>query len=141
MRLPPLLELRDEAAYRKYFSENYIDGPKILTFDGIWVKFFPSDFDHAFFESISRSARDKSLFSILRAQRMNWISSVLNNGAAELYRYIENGKLRRIALDPDEFYLVVIGFPKESSEYAYFVTAYVADSEATLNNVRANSKW
>ncbi len=77
-----LLETQDD--YREYFINNYCNA-KIYTYSGIEVKFYPDQFEHSFFESKNHKKRDKSLFSLERAQRMTWIKETLQNQNAQLY--------------------------------------------------------
>ena len=73
MPYPPLVRYETESQYRTYFERVYCK-KKIVTFDGIPVKFKKADFNHAFFES----TRDKDdTFSRKRAQRIDWIKSAL----------------------------------------------------------------
>jgi hypothetical protein len=52
----------------------------------ILVFFKKENFEHAFYESVNRKQKDKSLFSYKRANRIYWIKWVLENPNAELYK-------------------------------------------------------
>ncbi|MBM3882179.1 MAG: hypothetical protein FJ387_21075 [Verrucomicrobia bacterium] len=54
-------------------------------FDGIAVRFCKCDFDHCFFESSQRN-RIKDAFSMLRAERLEWIAVTLQDVAAERFQ-------------------------------------------------------
>lgn len=141
MPLPHLLILPDEASYRKYFKKTYVVGSPIRTFDGIEVRFFEHNFDHAFYTKSSRSSKKKDKFSSERAKQMDWIKAVLADANAELYkRAMPNNKIRRIALLPVEGYAVIIQVEKNLRK-ANFVTAYVVNSESAYKKMRSNPKW
>lgn len=107
------------------------------------MKFYEDQFEHAFFESINHQKRDKSMFSIERAERIDWIKQVLENEKSELYigwdrdkkRYNEQ---RRVSIISPENYVVVINMIKEDK--AKFITAYPA-SYTTAKNIRKAPKW
>jgi len=68
-------------------KEAYCDpASPIFTFDGIRVQFFPEMFDHAFYESVNRKAKDKSELSLNRCEKMFWIKDALNDPDAILKR-------------------------------------------------------
>lgn len=141
MPLPPLLILPGEASYRAYFKKTYVVGGPMRTFDGIEVRFFEHNFDHAFYIKSSRNSRKKDKFSSERAKQMDWIKAVLADANAELYkRVMPNKKIRRIALLPIERYAVVIQVEKNLRK-ATFITAYVVNSESAYSNMRSNPKW
>ena len=145
MTLPPLLNLPNETACREHFQKDYLPPAVIHTFDGIHVRFFPRNFDHAFYcESVRGSGIDDR-FSHQRARRMDWITAVLQDGSAELYRREMRDKrghptVRRIALRPVERYVVVIQMAK-SGKRANFVTAYVVRSDEAFKKMRGNPAW
>jgi hypothetical protein len=141
MPLPPLLLLSDEAAYRAHWVRNYAANSPIRTFDGIPVRFTAGQFRHAFYQDSHRGADDKAVFARDRAERMDWIATVLADASCDLRRRVmQNRQIRRIAMVPDQQYAVIIGFERGSSR-AYFVTAYVPDSPRTWQNMRSNPKW
>lgn len=141
MALPPLLSLPNEAAYRRYFNQNYVRGPAVVTFDGIRVRFFSKMFAHAFFRDSSRTAHDKANFDRARAERMNWIRAVLEDSSVELYRRDMKGKIRRIALAFAQRYVVIIQISPRDAHLARFITAYIVDSDRALRKMRSNPVW
>ena len=141
MALPPLLKLPNDNDYREHFQKCYLPPAVIYTFDGIYVRFFKHNFDHAFYSESMRGSGKKDKLSQQRAQRMDWITDVLQNGSAELYRRImPNRTVRRIALISSEKYAVVIQVDK-GGKRANFVTAYVVKSDEALRKMRGNPKW
>ena len=84
MTAPSFLDLPNEAAYRLHY-ESSLCKQTIHTFDGIPVRFPKFQFEHAFFESADRSLGDKSVFSLDRARRMDWIVPALTDPSAELH--------------------------------------------------------
>ena len=96
------------------------------------------------FESKNKKERDKSIFSIKRAERIDWIEYVLKSEEAELYvgwnrDKKEYRKDRRIAIISPENYVVIITLLKDNN--AKFITAYLADSPNTAKLIRKNPKW
>ena len=116
--------------YKKIYKKYYCEQP-IITFDGISVRFYVDNFEHAFYESRNRRKKDKSKFSYNRANRIYWIKWVLQNKDAKLYlgynsKIKRYDKSRRVALCVDN-YVVIIGLNKNDDNKAKFITAYVAD--------------
>jgi len=116
--------------YKKIYKKYYCKKP-IITFDGISVRFYVDNFEHAFYESRNRKKKDKSKFSYNRANRIYWIKWVLQNKDAKLYigynsKIKRYDKSRRVALCVDN-YVVIIGLNKNDDNKAKFITAYVAD--------------
>jgi len=137
----PLLKLADEAAYRTRFEALYCQGA-VLTFDGIAVRFRKADFDHCFFESKHRN-RVKDTFSAPRAERLDWIAVALKDANADRFVGWDRDtktydKTRRVTLVCGN-YVVVIAITGITS--ARFVTAYVADTPASLAKLKASPKW
>ena len=135
-----LMCLSGEIEYRNYFANHYCKSA-ILTFDQIEVKFFASDFDHAFFESSSRRAQDKSIFAVHRAERINWIGEALRDPTADLRQGWDSKEKRydpsrRVAIVVRD-YVVVIRFtgPKK----ARFVTAYPANN--SIEKILTSPRW
>ena len=77
---------KTEQEYRDIFESEYCDWQNnpVITFDGISVKFFPNQFDHAFTESDDWRSGDKSIFSYNRAERISWIRDALEDSTADL---------------------------------------------------------
>lgn len=142
MTLPPFLQLPSENAYRQHFEMHFVNGGPIVTYDGIQVRFFNEGFDHAFYRDSSRTANDKAVFDFDRAERMPWISAVLKDVNAEVYRRVmRRGQIRRIALMPSDRYVVIIQLKIKNQVVARFITAYVVDSSSALLKMRSNPKW
>lgn len=84
------------------------------------------------------------MFSTKRAERIDWIKSVLQDDSAELYvgydsknkTYDSNG---RVAIITEDDYVIIIRFIKDTN--AKFVTTYVADSGRTATEIRTSHKW
>jgi hypothetical protein len=138
---PPLLWYGTEAEYRAHFERVYCQRP-IITFDEIAVRFRKGGFDHCFYESTRRN-RVKDVFSIQRAERIDWIKAALQDPNAELYVGWDGKKKRydrshRVVLVLGN-YVVVIRI--SGSQTAQFVTAYVADSPSTLAKIKRNPMW
>jgi hypothetical protein len=141
MPYPPLLVLPDEAAYRAQFEALYCRGI-ITAFDGVQVRFRKRDFDHCFYESSQRN-RIKDTFSPLRAERLEWIKCALQDGGADRFVGWDRDsktydRTRRVTLVCGN-YVVVIAL--KGAAMADFVTAYVADTPASLKKIRASPKW
>ena len=139
MNYPPLLQGKTPAEYRTFFEATYCRGP-VRTFDEIEVRFRKKDFNHCFFESVN--AKDDT-FSSLRAERLLWIKTTLQDPDSEKYvgwdrdkkRY---DKSRRVTLVKDNYVVVIVLTGKKK---ANFITAYVADSKETLRKIRSSPKW
>jgi len=70
------VENKSEAEYRTIFEQIYCDcqNNPIYTCDGILVKFYPNQFEHAFYESKNWKKRDKSIFSLNRASKITYLT-------------------------------------------------------------------
>jgi len=138
---PSLVRYQTPEEYRMHYERIYCRGP-ITTFDGIKVRFRKDRFDHCFFESTRRN-QVKDQFSVLRAERIDWIKAALQDPNAELYvgwdrkrkRY-DNSHRVSVAV---ESYVVVIRLSAVNE--AQFVTAYDADSASTIGRIRRSPKW
>ena len=140
-KVPDLLILSTIEEYKKYFVDKYCK-KEIITFDGIYVKFYEDQFEHAFYESSNKKKRDKDVFSIDRAMRMDWIEYVLQNPKVELHlgwnrdKKVYN-KDRRVAIISPEDYVVIIRL--NGNNKAKFITAYHADNSA--DEIRKMPLW
>ena len=131
--IPKLLNLATPDDYKNHFINKYCKS-KIQTYDGIIVKFYAQQFEHSFYESSNKKKRNKDVFSLDRALRIDWIEYVLKNPKAELHlgwdrdtkKYNTN---RRVAIISPENYVVVIRLYDDKK--ADFITAYYADNSAT----------
>ena len=81
MQYPPLVKYETITEYRLHFNRVYCQTP-IITFDGIQVRFRKNRFDHCFFKSTQRD-QVKDQFSILIAERIDWIKIALQDSAAD----------------------------------------------------------
>jgi len=139
MPYPPLVQYKTKAQYRAHFERAYCEG-KIVTFDGIPVRFKKQDFDHAFYES--RTAKDDT-FSGSRAERIDWIKATLEDPKSERFVGWDNrrkryDRRRRVTLVMGN-YVVVIGISSKGN--GRFITAFLADSGRTVRMIRQNPKW
>jgi len=139
MPYPPLVYYETEAQYRTHFERVYCK-EKIVTFDGIPVKFKKQDFNHAFYES--KVVKDDT-FSFARAQRIDWIKAALGDPYSEMYvgwdnKKKKNDRHRRVVLVQGN-YVVVIGISSKGN--GRFITSFLADSGRTVQMIRQNPKW
>jgi hypothetical protein len=141
VQYPPLLRFETEQEYRTHFERVYCRGT-LACFVGISVRFEKNDFDHCFFESSNRDGA-KDRFSQPRAERMEWIKAALQDGRADLFvgwdskrRRYDYG--RRVALVMGN-YVVIIRMT--GCKKARFVTAFVADSQRTLDRIKKSPRW
>jgi hypothetical protein len=117
-----------EEDLRKIWREEYCE-QDIFTLDEVQVKFYEDMFDHAFFESVNRIEKDKSVLSLNRLEKIHWIKETLQDKDAILKKgwdtknkvYFED---RRIAV-VKENYVVIIRFTGLLK--AKFITAYEKD--------------
>ena len=138
---PALVHLSSEAEYKKYYVYKYFKSA-LMTFDGISVKFYEDQFEHAFYESSNKKKRNKDIFSIDRATRIDWIEYVLKNPKAELHLGWDRDKKiynkdRRVAIISPEDYVVIIRLNNNNT--AKFITAYYADNSAS--EIRKMPLW
>ena len=131
--IPNFVILPDEKDYKNYYINKYCNN-EIITFDGIKVKFYDQQFDHAFYESSLKNGT-KDVFSLERAKRIDWIEYALQNkDNVELYKgYNKRNKSytisRRVHSIDSEDYVVVILFTSNTT--AKFLTAYYADNSGS----------
>lgn len=139
---PPLVHYTTEKEYRDHYERSYCRAV-INTFDGLRVYFPRQQFDDAFFESANRRARDKSVFSLARAERIDWIRAALEDPKAELYQGWDRDRKvidrdRRITLVYGNY--VVVLLIRRNRNAATFITAYVADA-STIQKIRGGPRW
>lgn len=133
-----------EQELRQLWKEEYCNPSQpIYTLDGIHVKFFENMFDHAFYESDNRKARDKSILSFNRLEKMLWIKDTLTDPDAILKQGWDRDKkmydgARRVAFIKD-IYVVVIRFTGQLK--STFVTAYEIQSERTIRMIQSSPDW
>lgn len=127
---------------RQLFLQTYCNPlSPIITFDGIEVKFFPDQFDHAFFESVNRKLADKTQFSLVRAERILWIKDTLEDPTADLRvgwdkKYKIYDKSYRVAVV--KYNYVVIIWIKDVKN-GKFITAYEADK--SIGKILGSPVW
>ncbi|MBN2412622.1 hypothetical protein JXQ31_13110 [candidate division KSB1 bacterium] len=143
MSYPDLLILPSIDDYRKYYEDNYCRAP-ILTFDNIPVYFSKYRFKHAFFESSKRN-NIKDLFSIIRAERIDWIKATLTNPDAKLYqgwnkkKHLYDPYWRVNVVYGDFVVIIKMGYKKNGKLKAEFRTAYNADN--SIIKIQSSPKW
>lgn len=139
MDYPPLLQGKTPDEYRSFFETTYCRGP-IVTFDGIEVRFRKRDFNHCFFESVQ--TKDDT-FSVMRAERLLWIKTALQDPDSDRYIGLDGKKKtydnnRRVALVMGNYIVVIV---LTGDRKADFVTAFVADTQRTLDRITNGPKW
>lgn len=122
---------RSISEYKNIFIETYCnkDNP-VYTFDNIKVNFQRDMFEHAFYESFKWERKDKSIFSIKRAEKIMWIKDTLQDPYADLRigwnkKTKSYNKSRRVAIVKNN-YVVIIQIINKAE--ARFITAYEADN-------------
>ncbi|MCK5740806.1 MAG: hypothetical protein KAH48_01200 [Chlorobi bacterium] len=133
-----------EQQFRDLWKNEYCDKSKpIHTFDDILVRFYEDMFDHAFYESYNTKAKDKSILSLNRLQKMLWIKDTLEDpdsirkkGWDRKRRTYLNS--RRVALIKGN-YIVVIVFLGEN--IANFVTAYEIQDDENVAKIMTSPDW
>ncbi|MBD3376232.1 hypothetical protein GF406_14440 [candidate division KSB1 bacterium] len=132
---PSLVYYNDLEEYRRHYIEKYVKG-NIITFDRLRVRFAIDRFNHAFYKASIPNLSHKDLFDQDRAERIDWIEYALVSGYAEVYIKSTDHKRRlHILLDT---YIVVLNIQGKKRDRAFFITAYVADSEAHVNKLKTN---
>jgi len=99
---------------------------------------------HAFYESPG-----KTVFSLPRAQRAQWIALLLADPAALLVCGYDKkrdtySRTRRVALWPEERYLVVVQLDQRDPKLAHFITAFYVDGpgwKSTLEKLVRSPRW
>jgi hypothetical protein len=138
-------EVTREQDLRLLWKEVYCDSTKpIHTFDGIWVKFYEDMFDHCFFESTNNIAKDKSILSLNRLEKLLWIKDTLEDTASLLKQgwdkdkkaYVAN---RRVTLVKGN-YIVIISINKSRTQ-ARFITAYEIQNDEKINQIKQAPDW
>ena len=136
--------LLTEVQLRQIWNDEYCDKTKpIITFDNIVVSFYANMFDHCFYESANRKARDKSVLSLNRLEKIMWIKDTLQDPTALLKqgwdrdqkKYSNN---RRVAFVKNN-YIVVIRLTKQNR--ATFVTAYELQDKENASKINTSPEW
>ena len=143
MSAPPLVVYDTVEDYRNHYERVYCQA-NIQTFDGIRVYFDPNKFEHAFYESTARDGC-KDVFSVVRAQRIDWIKNTLEHPHADLFdgwskSLKKHGSTRRVAVVHEEFVVIIaISLKANFSLKAKFLTCYQADN--SINKIRSSPTW
>jgi hypothetical protein len=141
--MPALLKLDDEEAYRQHYTQMLARGV-ISTHDGIRVYFGRDTFEHAFFESSDRRGAD-DVFSLARAERMDWIAAALADPNAlcvqgwnkQLECYTPK---RRVTVVVQDFVIVLqLSTKRDGTLKANFVTCFKAENSAM--KIRQSPRW
>lgn len=131
-----------EPELRKIWSDTFCEKP-IITFDNIEVKFYSSMFDHCFFESDNRKAKDKSVLSYNRLQKIYWIKDALEDPDT-IKKQGWNSKEkkydseRRVTLVKGNFIVVILIY---SPKRARFITAYEVNNDDNLEKIKNSPDW
>lgn len=143
MVMPALLKLDDEDAYRQHFVRTLCRA-RIETHDGIRVYFSADTFEHAFFESSDRRGAD-DVFSLTRAERMDWIAAALADPNAlccqgwDAKRQCYTPK-RRVTVVVQDFVIVLaLSTRRDGTLKANFVTCFKAENSAA--KIRQSPRW
>jgi hypothetical protein len=133
-----------EEQMRQIWADEYCDKAKpIITFDDILVSFYPNMFNHCFYESANRQAKDKSLISLNRLEKILWIKDTLQDPTALLKqgwdkdekKYVND---RRVAFVKNN-YIVIIRFT--GTKKASFVTAYELQEDDNIAKIKTSPQW
>lgn len=131
-----------EAELRQLWSYTYCVAP-ITTFDGIEVKFYSNMFDHAFYESADHKAKDKSVLSLNRCEKMLWIKETLQDPSALLKKGWDNktksyDDTRRVAMVKGNYVVIILIY---ADKKARFITAFQIDDDENLELFKNGPDW
>ena len=138
-------EATREGDLRLLWKNIYCDSNKpIHTFDGILVKFYEDMFDHCFYESANNKAKDKSILSLNRLEKLHWIKDTLEDASSLLKQGWDSGKKayianRRVTLVKGN-YIVIISINKHRTQ-ARFITAYEIQNEEKVTQIQNSPDW
>ena len=126
-----------EEELREIWRIEYCES-EIRTFDNILVQFYAKMFDHCFFESADRRAKDKSLLSLNRLEKIYWIKDALQDPDAVLKVGWDNKKKsydnqRRVALVKGNYVVIIVIFKPQK---ARFITAYEVSDDDNLAKIK-----
>lgn len=148
MTCPPFVLYTSPEEYRAHFERLYCQGP-VSTFDGIQVRFRRLDFDHCMYESTYRNPKDpnyrqKNVFSIERAKRIDWIKAALQDCNAELYvgwdRDDKRARWDRRVVFAYDGYVVIVELKRGNTQEAKFLSAYPT-TDRTMALVKGQPRW
>ena len=143
MSHPPLVCYESNAQYKAHFERHYCR-VIIKTHDGIRIYFSSDQFSHAFYESSKRDG-GKNVFSIIRAQRIDWIRSTLEHPDAKLFQGWNKIKkcyeLNRRAAVKHENFIVIISIKRKPNDTlsGKFITCYQADN--SIEKINKSPLW
>lgn len=131
-----------EPELRQLWSETYCIAP-IITFDGIEVRFYTNMFDHAFYESAEHKAKDKSILSLNRCEKMLWIKDTLLDPDALLKQGWDTktksyDDTRRVALVKNNYVVIILIYAYKK---ARFITAFQIDDDENLEKFKNGPEW
>lgn len=131
-----------EDEMRRIWQEEYCQ-QEIYTFDQILVKFYPEMFDHCFYESANRKAKDKSILSLNRLEKLFWIKTTLMDSSAILKQGWDRQKkqyddTRRVAVIKGNYIVIIKIFKKGE---ARFITAFEMNNEDNLEKLLNGPNW
>jgi hypothetical protein len=94
-------------------------------------------FDHCFYESANRYAKDKSILSYTRLEKIYWIKDALTDPNAILKvgwdsKKKSYNKSRRVTLVKGNYVVVIVIF---AIQKARFITAYEVNDEDNLSKI------
>jgi len=141
--MPPLLKLEGEDAYRQHFVRTLCRA-QIETHDGIRVYFSANAFEHAFFESSDRRGAD-DVFSLNRAERMDWIAAALADPNALCCQGWDKNRQcytpkRRLTVVVQDFVIVLqLSTKRDGTLKANFVTCFKAEN--SIIKIRQSPRW
>lgn len=132
-----------EEEMRKMWQEEYCQ-QEIYTFDDILVKFYPEMFDHCFYESENRKARDKSILSLNRLEKMLWIKDTLRDAKAILKQGYDKKRnaydnSRRVAVVKDNYIVIIVIYARKKR--ARFITAFEMNDDDNLEKLLDGPNW
>ena len=116
---------------------------EVRTFDQIRVQFYESMFDHCFYESANRKAKDKSILSLNRLEKIYWIKDALMDPEAELKigwdsKSKSYNKSRRVTLVKGNYVVVILLFGEKK---ARFITAYEVNEDENLEKIKNSPSY
>ncbi|MEM0541832.1 hypothetical protein WFZ85_04345 [Flavobacterium sp. j3] len=131
-----------ETDLRQLWNDEYCK-VDVYTHDGILVQFYQDMFDHCFYESYDRGARDKSILSLNRLEKILWIKEALLDKTAVLKKgwdrktktYTDD---RRLTIVKDNYIVVILIFKNNK---ARFVTAYEVNDDDNLDLILGSPNW
>jgi hypothetical protein len=139
MDLPPLLNLGSKEEYREHYLRTLVDGPPVITPDGVKIIFYAEKFDYLFSGYSSKWLTKKDTFDIERAKRMDWIRALLESNQVDTRAEIMSAwETRRNVIDYQNCYMIVTKPIRTGVEV--IKTAFPC-TQAKAAEVRARPRW